>query len=116
MRRAMLATGASSGPRGPMRVMAHDGGVRIRGKWGNVARAAVATAALGLVVAWPRLGGDPPALPDDRAVPFSVASGAATPQPAVPDREADSTTTRPGAAGKGATRAAVERPARQRAG
>src|SRR3954447_22466228 len=109
MRRAMLATGASSGPRSPMRVMAHDGGVRIRVKWGNVARAAVAIAVLALVVAWPRLGGDPPALPDDRAVPFSVASRAARPQPAARGRDADSTTTRRGATGKGATRAAVQR-------
>ena len=32
-------------------------------------RAALAVPVLALVVAWPRLGGEPPALPDDRPVP-----------------------------------------------
>ena len=59
--------------------MAHDERIRVRVKWGNVARAAVALAALALVVAWPRLGGEPPALPDDRAVPFAAATATATP-------------------------------------
>jgi hypothetical protein len=58
--------------------MAHDERIRVRVRWGNVARAAVALAALALVVAWPRLGGAPPALPDDRAVPFAAATATAT--------------------------------------
>jgi translation initiation factor IF-2 len=69
--------------------MAHDERIRVRVKWGNVARAAVALAALALVVAWPRLGGAPPALPDDRAVPFAAATAPATPATGDPKAGAD---------------------------
>src|SRR5687768_13017777 len=46
---------------------------RARIRWGNMARVAVAVPAVVLVAAWPRLAGDPPVLPDDRATPLPVA-------------------------------------------
>ena len=52
-------------------------GMPRRVRWGNVGRAAGATAALALVVAWPRLASPPPRLPADRAVPFAAAPGPA---------------------------------------
>lgn len=41
-------------------------------RWGNVARAAALLAAIALVVAWPRLEGDTPRLPDAAAVPVRI--------------------------------------------
>ncbi|HWT23950.1 MAG TPA: hypothetical protein VN213_10635, partial [Solirubrobacteraceae bacterium] len=50
---------------------------RVRIKWGNVARVAVAVPAVVLVAAWPRLGGEAPVVPDDRPVPVAAAPAAA---------------------------------------
>jgi hypothetical protein len=50
---------------------------RTRVRWGNVGRAALAVPVVALVVAWPRLDQDPPALPDDRPVPVAGATAGA---------------------------------------
>lgn len=41
-------------------------------RWANVARAAAVLAAVALIVAWPHLQGDPPALPPAAAEPISA--------------------------------------------
>jgi hypothetical protein len=50
-----------------------------RVRWGNVGRAAVVAGAMALVVAWPRLGGPPVALPGGEAVPLLEGEGRVAP-------------------------------------
>jgi hypothetical protein len=50
-----------------------------RVRWGNVGRAAVVAGAMALVVAWPRLGGPPVALPGGEAVPVLEGEGRVAP-------------------------------------
>src|SRR4051812_28535431 len=73
------------GPR-PTRTMPARG-QRRRVRWGNVLRAAVAVPVLGLVIAWPRIGGGEQALPDDRAVPVAGVAAAAEPAEEAPARD-----------------------------
>ena len=47
----------------------------MRVRWGNVGRAAVVLALVGVAVVWPRLEGGAPRLPSDAAVPVGGASG-----------------------------------------
>src|SRR5829696_1461866 len=84
MRRRMLAT-----PNGPGRGRAHRAGalrvvmdrrLRERVRWGNVARAAGAVAAVALVAAWPALAPDAPVLPGRETVPV-VPAPRVTPGP-----------------------------------
>jgi hypothetical protein len=42
--------------------------MRVRVRWGNVGRVAAVVGIAALVVAWPRLGGEPPRLPPDAPV------------------------------------------------
>ena len=56
---------------------AMDRGLRERVRWGNVALALAVAAVLALVVAWPLLAPDAPAVPGPRAVPRGDAGGAA---------------------------------------
>jgi len=55
--------------------------MRRRVRWGNVGRLAAGIAVLALVVMWPRIAGQAPAVPDGTAVPV-VEGPAAGPAPA----------------------------------
>jgi hypothetical protein len=56
--------------------------MRGRVRWGNVGRAAGAVAVVALVVAWPRLGGEPIVVPGGAAVPVATPGAAPSPRPA----------------------------------
>jgi hypothetical protein len=60
--------------------------MRGRVRWGNVGRVAGAAAVVALVVAWPRLGGDPLVAPGGVAVPLAMPDPPAPPPRAVPRR------------------------------
>src|SRR3954449_13390950 len=75
--RTKIARGAKSRPPGPRPGMDLDD-LRHRIRWGNVGRAGALLAAVALVVLWPQLRSEPPALPEARAVPAAPpAPGAA---------------------------------------
>lgn len=58
--------------------------LRARVRWGNIARAAALLALAVLVLAWPHLRADPPALPPARAVPVTPAPPTAPAPPTTP--------------------------------
>src|SRR5688500_14383233 len=64
MRRLMVARGRG----GPVRGLGSGMDLVHRIRWANVARAAALAAAVLLVVAWPRLRAEPPALPPEPRV------------------------------------------------
>src|SRR3954463_12729669 len=94
--------GASSGAHSPLSHMGDDPehpDLRTRIRWGNVAKAAAVVGLVAVVVAWPRLSSDAPALPDEDAAAPRVdltppaPPPAADPPPAVKERPAGKKTT-----------------------
>src|SRR3954452_1973411 len=85
--RTKIARGAKSRPPGPRPGMDLDD-LRHRIRWGNVGRAGALLAAVALVVLWPQLRSEPPALPEARAVPAASpatrTTSAAEPAPRLP--------------------------------
>src|SRR3954452_12163102 len=67
MRRSMLATRGRATP-APRLATGMPPRRPLRLRWGAAARAAAATAFIGLVVVWPRLAPPAPRLPSDRGV------------------------------------------------
>src|SRR5688572_11690510 len=58
-----------------------DRGLRERVRWGNVARALAVVMVVGLVVTWPRLAPEAPAVPDAAVVPVVTVPPAAAAPP-----------------------------------
>src|SRR3954471_23395234 len=88
-----------------------------RVRWGNVALAAAAAAALVAVVAWPRLTVPPPALPSDSATPLVRKDTRPAPaRPAKPAPRVKTVAERPPRRHRARTRRARRRhPAKRRA-
>src|SRR3954452_17328031 len=78
--RTKIARGAKSRPPGPRPGMDLDD-LRHRIRWGNVGRAGALLAAVALVVLWPQLRSEPPALPEARAVPAAPPATRTKPAP-----------------------------------
>src|SRR4051812_27200955 len=78
--RTKIARGAKSRPPGPRPGMDLDD-LRHRIRWGNVGRAGALLAVVALVVLWPQLRSEPPALPEARAVPAAPPATRTKPAP-----------------------------------